>query len=162
LGIELRNDLLAALDDKFVMYNSPAEGPLNLGQTFLIKVKDAAKVQAALTKAIKGVSRQLGTDISIKKRTYHAVELREVNVRQQAFFFVPTFVIHKDWLAFSYFPQPVQGYILRAQAELPVWKPDARTQESLDKLPKEFISISVTDPRPTIKQLLALAPIVGG
>ena len=162
LGIDLRNDLLAALDDKFAMYSSPSDGPLNLGQTFLLRVKDGAKVQESLTRALKNLSRITGTDIAVKTRTYHGVELHEVHVRQQGFFFVPTYAVHKDWLAFSYFPQAVQGYVLRATGELPAWKPDAHTRAFLDRMPKEFISIAVTDPRPTVKQLLALSPFVGG
>ena len=39
-------------------------------------------------------------DVSVKKKTYHGVELREVHVRQEGFFFVPTYAIHKDWLVF--------------------------------------------------------------
>ncbi len=162
LGIDLRNDLLGALDDKFAMYSSPADGPLNLGQTFLLKVKDPAKLQESLSRALKNLGRITGTDIAIKKRTYHGVEVSEVHVRQQGFFFVPTYAVHKGWVVFSYFPQAVQGYILRATGELPAWKPDPRTQAFLDRLPKEFISISVTDPRPTVKQILALSPLIGG
>jgi hypothetical protein len=160
LGLDVRNELLGALDDKFVLYSSPADGPFSMGQTFMIKVKDAQKVQSSLSKIIKSLGRLAGLDISIKKRPYHGVDLREVQVRQQGFFVTPSYAIHKDWLAVGLFPQPVQGYILRATGELPVWKPDARTQESFDKLPKEFISVSVADPRPTVKQLLSVGPIV--
>ena len=39
LGIDLRKDLLGALGDKVVQYNSPSEGPLNLGQTFVTDVR---------------------------------------------------------------------------------------------------------------------------
>src|SRR5262249_30226920 len=53
-------------------------------------------------------------------------------------------------------------YILRATGELPAWKPDAGVRKSLEQLPKEFLSVSVSDPRPSVKQLLALAPLVGG
>jgi hypothetical protein len=161
LGVDLRNELLAALDDKFVLYSSPTEGPFSMGQTFMVKVKDAQKVQSSLSKIIKSVGRLTGVDVSIKKRAYHGVDLREVQVRQQGFFVMPSYAIHKDWLVVGFFPQPVQGYILRATGELPTWKPDARTQESLDKLPKDFISVSVSDPRPTVKQLLSVGPIIG-
>src|SRR5262249_42160949 len=55
-----------------------------------------------------------------------------------------------------------QGYIRRANGDLPVWKPSARVQESLAKMPKEFVSISYADPRPTINTLLSVAPMIGG
>jgi len=66
-----------------------------------------------------------------------------------------------DWLVFSYYPQPVHGYILRTKGELPSWKPDETVMRSLDKLPREFLSVSVSDPRPSVKQVLALGPLVG-
>ncbi len=160
LDVDLRNELLGALGDQFVMYSSPADGPLSLGQVFLFQVNDAPKLQAALNKAIKGMGRLTGLDLGINKRDYHGAELREVHVRQQGFFFMPTYTVHKGWLAVSYFPQPVQGFVQRANGQLPTWSPDERTRQALEKLPKDFISVSVTDPRPTVKQVLSVAPMI--
>jgi hypothetical protein len=160
LGIDLRKDLLESLGDRFLMYNSPDEGPLTLGQVVAIKVKNAAKLQEALESMIKGAARSSGADVRLKKRTYRGVELREVHVKQQGFTFTPTFTIHKDWLVVSLYPQPVHGYILRATGEIPAWKPDARVAQALERLPKEYTSIAFSDPRPTIKQLLSLAPFI--
>jgi hypothetical protein len=162
VGVNIRNDLLGNLDGQVLHYNSPAEGPFTLGQTFLLKVKDADKVQAALEQAIKGIGQATGADVSIKKKKYRGVELREVHVRQQGFFFKPTYAVHKDWLVVGYFPQQVHGYILRATGEVPSWKPGPHLQAAFDKLPKEFVSVSVSDPRPTVKQFLSIAPIIGG
>lgn len=160
LDVDLRNELLASLGDRFAMYSSPADGPLSLGQVFLFQVKDPAKLQAALNKAIKGFGRLSGLDLGINKRDYHGAELREVQIRQEGMFLMPTYTVYKGWLAVSYFPQPVQGFVQRANGNLPTWKPDERTQQALDKLPKEFISVSVTDPRPTVRQVLSLAPMI--
>lgn len=162
LGIDLRKDLLGSLDDRFVGYTSPSEGPLTMGQVYLFKVKDADKVKESLEQVIKAISRLGVGDIALKKRTYHGVEVREVRVKQQGFFFVPTYAIHKGYLCLSLYPQPVHGYILRANGEMPGWKPSQKVQALLDEMPKEAVSISYSDPRPTIKQLLALAPTIGG
>jgi hypothetical protein len=161
LGVNLRKDLLDSLDGQFATYTSPSEGPLSLGQTFLFKVKDAKKLQETLDQVVKGIGKATGQDISVTKKKYHGVELNMVEFRKEGFFFVPTYAIHKDWLIVSYFPQQVQGYILRVTGDLPAWKPEPSTVAALDKLPKEFVSISVSDPRPGVKQLLALAPIAG-
>jgi hypothetical protein len=160
LGIDVRKDLLGSLGARFVHYTSPSEGALNFGEVLLFQVKDAEKLRATLDQAIKGLASSTGANIRVKKRMYHGVELREVHVKQQGFFFLPTYAIHKDWLVISYFPQPVQGFVLRTAGSLPAWKPDPTTQESLDKLPKEFVALSVSDPRPTVKQVLTLAPVV--
>src|SRR5205814_706312 len=81
---------------------------------------------------------------------------------EKGFIFVPTYSICKDWLVVSYYPQAVQGFILRAQKELPAWKPGGHVKRSLEQMPKEFLSLSVSDPRPTVKQLLTLAPLIAG
>ena len=96
-----------------------AEGPFTLGQTFLVKVKNPDKLHAALDQAIKAIGQATGADVSVKKKKYRGVELREVHVHQQGFFFLPTYAMHDGWLVLGYYPQNVQGYILRATGEVP-------------------------------------------
>jgi hypothetical protein len=162
LGVDLRKDLLDSLGDKVVFYTSPSEGPLSLGMTLMVRVKDAKKAQEALDQAVKGLGKASGAEVTLKKKTYHGVEMREVHVAQQGFIFVPAYVIYKDWLVIAPYPQQVQGYILRAKGDLTAWKPDQRVQKSLADLPKEFISIAYDDPRPTVKEVLSIAPLIGG
>jgi hypothetical protein len=161
LGINFRQDLLGSLGDRFVQCSSATDGPLFFGNTYLIRVKDPGKLETALDQAIKGFAKQRGLDVRTRKRAYHGVALHEVHVHQQGFFFLPAYAIHKGWLAVAYYPQPIQAFILRANGELPAWKPDGPTREAFARLPQEFTTVSVSDPRPTVKQVLALAPLVG-
>jgi hypothetical protein len=162
LGIDLREDLLAALDGRFVGYSSPAEGPFTLGQTFLLKVKDADKLQGSIEGAIKGLARTAGGEVKVHKRHYRGVDLRMVQPKVPGFPFTPTYAITGGWLVVAFFPQPVEGFIARSKGVMPSWKPGPDVQDSLRHLPKEFISISYSDPRPTLKQLLSIAPLIGG
>src|SRR5206468_1243453 len=93
--------------------------------------------------------------------TFRKVEVYEVSVQQRGFVFLPTYTIHNGWLAVSLFPQPVQGFILRSEGEVPSWKPGAQVRETLAKMPKEFVAVSVSDPRPSIRQILSVAPFIG-
>jgi hypothetical protein len=162
LGVDLRKDLLGSLGDHIVTYNSPAEGFLTLGQTILIQVKDAKKLEESLKQAIRGAAKLAGVDVTIKNRTYHGVAIHEVHLRQPGFIYIPTFAIHDDWLAIAYYPQPVQGFILRSTKEVAAWKPGQQAQASFNKLPKEFVSVYYSDPRPALNFVLSLAPFVGG
>jgi hypothetical protein len=162
LGIDIRKDLLGSLGDQLLYYSSPAEGVFTFGQTVAFKVKDRAKLEEALEKAIKGLASLTGADVSIKKKNYRGIDVREVYVAEKGFIFVPTYAICKDWLVVGYYPQGVQGFILRSQKELPAWKPGAHVRRSLEEMPKEFLSVSVSDPRPSVKQILTLAPLIGG
>src|SRR5262249_41432869 len=114
----------------------------------------------AVEAAVKGLAKTAGVEITTKKKTYRGVELREVHVNVPGFIFIPTYAIHKDWFVVSYYPQAVQGYVLRAAGELPTWKPGPQTAATLAKLPKEFTSIAVSDPRPALRVLLSFAPLL--
>jgi len=159
---DLRKVLLGALEGQVVLYATPSEGPLSLGQVLMVKVKDEAQLKKAIEGLVKGVSKAANTEVTLKKRTYRGVEVREVRVKEQGFFFTPTYTIHKGWLAISLFPQPVHGYILRANGEMGAWKPSPNVQANFDKLGKEFISVSYSDPRPSLKTLWSVAPTIGG
>src|SRR5262249_35010808 len=143
-------DLLGALGGQVVLYSTPSEGPLSIGQVLMVKVEDEAKLKKAIDGLIKGLSKTAGSEVVVKKRTYRGAEVREVRVKEQGFFFVPTYTIHKGWLAISLFPQPIHGYILRANGEMAGWKPSPKVQANLDKMGKEFISVSYSDPRPAL------------
>ena len=160
LGFDLRKELLGALGGRFVYYNTPSDGPLTLGGTLLLQVRDAEKLQASLDQLARSLGKLAGVEVRIKKRNYHDVALREVHVRQQGFFFVPTYAIHNGWLAVSFYPQPVQGFVLRSKGELTAWKASPRVQASFEKLPREFISVSYSDPRPSLRQVFSLAPLI--
>jgi hypothetical protein len=161
LGIDLRKDLLGSLDNQFVQYTSPSEGPVNLGQTYLFKVKDQKKLEEALEQAIKGLSKLTTTEVKNKKRIYKGVEVHEVHFGQQSFPVVPTYAIHEGWLVIGYYPPAVHGYIARSKKEMGAWKPTPKTEEALKLLPQEFISVSYSDPRPSIRTLLSIAPVIG-
>ncbi|MCS7047260.1 MAG: hypothetical protein NZO58_12955, partial [Gemmataceae bacterium] len=74
----------------------------------------------------------------------------------------PSYVIHKGWLAIASYPQGLYGFILRSNGELPSWQPNAEVTKALAAFPKEFTSITISDPRPTIKTVLSAAPPLFG
>ncbi len=162
LGIDVRKDLLGSLGGQFVSYTSPADGPLTLGVTVLFKVKDADKLESALELIIKNLGTAAGKQVRIKKRDYRGAVLREVYVQEKGFIFVPTYTIHKDWLVIGWYPQAVQAFVQRSKGELAAWKPSERVKASLAKLPQKFHSITYSDPRPSMKQLMSIAPLIAG
>lgn len=162
LGVDLRKDLLGSLGDRFATYASPGDGPFVFGLTVLLQVKDAAKLEASLEQIIKNLGNAAGVKIRIKKRDYRGAAIREVYVQEKGFIFVPAYTIHKDWLVVGWYPQSVQAFVQRSKGELAAWKPSERVKNSLSKLPSQFVSISYSDPRPMLKQLMAIAPFIAG
>ncbi|HZY85312.1 MAG TPA: hypothetical protein VFE78_10810 [Gemmataceae bacterium] len=160
LGFDLRKDLLGALGDRFVMYNTPSDGPLSLGSTLLFQVRDAEKLQASLDQLARSLGKLAGVEVRIKKRAYSDVTLHSVHIRQQGFFFVPSYAVHNGWLAVAFYPQPVQGFVRRSKGEMATWRPSAQVKASFEKLPQQFISVSYSDPRPSLRQVFSLAPLI--
>jgi hypothetical protein len=160
LGVDLRKDLLGSLGDRFATYSTPSEGPLTLGTTFLFKVKNEEKLEESLEGAIRGLSKAANADVRIRKRTYKGAVLREVQIRERGFPFRPTYAIYKGWLAVSFFPQPIQGWVSRTKGDMKSWKPTPEVAETFKSLPRDAISISYSDPRPALKQLLSIAPMI--
>src|SRR5262249_47431998 len=109
LGVDLQGDLLGALGDKVVFYSSPGEGPLIFSYTFLFEIKDAKKLQDALDQVTRALINLGGNAWSVKKKPYRGTELVQFRFRQQGFPFLPTFAVHKGWLAVSFFPQAIMG-----------------------------------------------------
>jgi hypothetical protein len=58
-------------------------------------------------------------------------------------------------------PQSVNTFLLRLDKKLPQWKPSDEVQAALDTVPKEFVSLSVSDPRPSVQSMLTLATTMG-
>ena len=160
LGISLRDDLFGSLDTLTMQYSSPSEGILSLGQVELVKVKDVKKLQGSLDKVAKSLSAIPGVPLVIKKKPYRGVELREIQIQSPGFFYAPTYGMYKDWFLISLYPQPVHGFILRQTGEIPAWAPGASLKQNLDKFPGEYVSVSVSDPRPTVRFLLSVLPTV--
>jgi hypothetical protein len=161
LGVKLKEELFGSFGDLVVSYSSPSEGPLGFGAVYLVKVKDAKKLQGSLDNLFKALGALPFVPVEVKKNTYRDAELHEIHVGGPAaagFAYLPTFTIHKGWLALAFYPQPVQGYVLRSKGDLPAWKASPNLTKRLENFPKEFVSIAVSDPRPTLKFLFSIAP----
>jgi hypothetical protein len=167
LGLDVRKDLLASLGPLSVLYNSPGEGPLSLGFGLAVQVKDADKLKEGLAAVFQSLPAAVGADLSVKPQTYHGVELHTLRYPEKGFFLMPSYTVHKGWLVVGMFPQTVQGYVLRSGGKYKVWKPTPLTGEVLEGVRKEgerarVVSVSVSDPRPSLRQLCTLGPFIGG
>ena len=159
IGVNIRNDLLGSLGSLVVNYKSPLESPIfGIGSVTLIKVDNEKKLLEAVAAIQKTFPAIPNVELEVKFKKFRGVDVVEIQLGPG--FTTPTFAIYKGWLVWASYPQPVHGFILRAQGELPTWKLEARTEKALAPFPKEFISISLTDPAPGVQFLLSLAPPV--
>ncbi|MCS6851129.1 MAG: hypothetical protein NZ700_08185 [Gemmataceae bacterium] len=160
LGIDLRSDLLGSLGSRIVSYHSKSAISL-LGMTILLEIKDEAKLRQAVTQLTRGCEKLSDGKVRVRTSTYRNVPLHSLYVEQEEFPFTPTFALHQGWLVVGLYPQTVQDFILRQKGELPAWVPDAAMKQALNRAPKAFTAVSVSDPRPGVLTLWGLAPIAG-
>jgi hypothetical protein len=158
IGVDLRKDLFANFDDLTIQYVSPSEDAFGIAGTSLFKVKDEAKLRKAINSLIGAIPKIPGVEMGMKKRTFRGVEVLEFHAHTPGNYAVMSIAVHKGYLAFANYPQPIHGFILRMNGELPTWKADERVSKAIGAFPKQFTSISVSDPRPGVQGLIAVLP----
>ena len=159
LGLNVKEDLLPHLGDKFVMYQTPTEGLSVFGTVICISVKDAEKVKAATDRLQRGLETLAGNPLKLRRKLLHGVEIREVYSRGFGFI-TPTYAVVGDWLVIAGHPQPVQGFVLRHKGELEKWQPDSGTAARLSKMPADAIGIQYCNPKSTVHNLCCIGPLV--
>lgn len=161
LGLDPREDVLAALGDVHCFYNDPAGGPFGMGFGMAFSVRDRAKLQ-------KSIEFLVGRSDKLLQEAQTPVPLvvqrsREGNrdlITLPAGMFTPTIGIGDKWVVLSFFPQSVRAFFMREDGRLPRWTPAADHLEALAKLPKEFTAISIDDPRQGLQGLYAFIPMI--
>jgi hypothetical protein len=160
VGVDIHKELFGSFGDVMVSYSSPSDGILGTGALVAIQVKDGKKLHATLEKLAKAIPANPGGELVLNKKAYHGGEIMQVMLVGKTNSHVATVGVYKDWFIYSNFPQPIKGFILRQEGELPAWKADAALTKALAPFPKEFTAIQVSDPRPAVQTVLTATPLV--
>jgi hypothetical protein len=161
IGVDINKDLFENFGDVVVSYRSPSDGILGTGAVVAINIKDGKKMGATIDKLVKAIPAIPGGELTLKKKAYRGGEIMQITMAgPQANAHLATIGIYKDWFVYSQYPTSIKGFILRQEGEIPAWKPDASLTKALAQFPSEFNSIQVSDPVPTVRTLLAAAPLV--
>ena len=160
IGVDLNKELFASFGDTMVAYSSPSDGFLGTGAVVAIQLKDPKKLDATIAKLVKAVGANPGGELSMKKKSYHGGEIMQLQLSGPIVnSHLASIGIYKNWFIYAQYPQPIKGFILRQEGELPAWKADAALTKALAQFPSEFTSIRVSDPRPTVETLLSITPL---
>jgi hypothetical protein len=165
LGMDLREELLGALDSTVVLSSAYSEGPWLLGNTFAVKVKDADKLQAALDKLVEKLKKVVNQPdvVQVSQTTYCGATIRSVCLGTVC----PSYTIHNGWLVMGPYPQNVKAYLWRTKHPGHAWKVPAIVDHAIAEGLKngtpntKLAAVTVTDPRRSLELLLPLAPLVG-
>jgi hypothetical protein len=157
LGCDLRNDILAHLGPVQCVYTDANQGMLGAETGLILQVANAAKLRASIDKILKRLDDQFPENqVKAIQREKHGQKL--ITIQFGGGISNPTLLISDKWMCLGSAPQTIEAFALRLKGDLPVWKPDAETNEALAAVPKKFSSISVAYPRQAIRLLVSIVP----
>jgi hypothetical protein len=165
IGVDIRKDIVGMLGGRVILYNAPSEGPMSLGFGAVFDVKDEATLKAGLANLLKAAPMILGDNVTVRKQACAGADLYSFHSGTENFIFSPSFSVHKGRLVAGLYPQTVRGYLQRANGKMTAWKPATLLSEAFATAKKgkgKVVGLMVSDPRPTIRQLCSIGPLIGG
>jgi prepilin-type processing-associated H-X9-DG protein len=158
LGIDLKRDLFDPLGNVTCVYADQLQGFMGIGAVAAIAVDDAPRLRTTLANLLLRASAETRGQMQIRAVPKFD---RELTVLQFSEFpFAPTLCVDDKWLVIGLTSQSVESFLMRLDGKLPRWEPGEEHAAGLAQLGDEFTSISVTDPRDTMKSLLGAAPML--
>ena len=169
LQFDPKEELLDSLGNVVCIYGDPRQTYLGIGAGLAISVKDADQLRKTLD-VVAGTLVETIADpnaLSIRGTNKHGRKI--VTFEIGGGFMNPAYAVDDEWLVIGLMPQSVEAFLLRLDNKrqgnhigLANWKPTRSYQQAFDELPKEFVSISVMDPRKSYRALLGAAPWLMG
>lgn len=164
IGGHPRDVFSAGLGDLFCIYNDPSSMPIpvGIGPVLSASVEDRSVVEATLKRLF-----ELAEQIPEAEK----VTIREAQKNGHTFFsfqiqggvpVVPTIMVTDDWLVACIMPGAAQSFSARIEGRIKKWEPTEEVLAALTELPKEFSSISMSDPRPGYRSMMTWAPMAMG
>ncbi len=158
---DLKDTLLANLGPVCVLFSDPTNGIGGFGAGLAVQAREPDTLREVLNNVLRLVPDQQNPNglliVRIDKEGQEYVSFIAPGVPIE-----PTLTITDDWLVVGLSPQTVDSFVQRLKGELDPWKPSAEQQALLDKLPAEFTSLSLTDPRETIRTINQYLPLLQG
>ena len=164
IGGHPRDVFSAGLGDLFCIYNDPSSMPIpvGIGPVLSASVADRTVVESTLRRLFE-LAKQLpdAEKISIRESKKNGHTFFSFQI-QGGVPVVPTIMVTDDWLVASIMPGAAQSFSARTEGRLSQWEPTEEVLNALTQLPKEFTSISVSDPRPGYRSMMTWAPMAMG
>ncbi|QDU38808.1 hypothetical protein Mal4_31380 [Maioricimonas rarisocia] len=163
LGISIRDDLLAALGSLSCVYGDGSQGILGFGGALTVSVEDPSRLRATLRNLLGSAQRELQReDVPFRVRSIERRGREVVLLEIAEGAFSPALCIDGEWMCIGLDAQSVDAFLLRRDGDLPTWEPSPEAEEALAAVPQEIIGLSMTDPRPAIRSLMSMAPMLVG
>lgn len=155
-GLDVQQDLLACLGPAIVMFtDSETAMPLLPNVAVCVQVVDAPMLRGSLKRLIDRL-RELDEDNSVTFLNSMVGEIELTSVGSAGVPVWPTIAVADDWAIIGLNSQIVETTLERMAGKRSRWVPEADLAKHIERLPKEFTSLSVVDQR---QQLQGLWPM---
>lgn len=161
LGFDPKSELVDALGHVVCIYGDTAAGiPGGFGFTIALSVEKPDVLQKTLKTGFEKLQTVFPNGFNAAEeersgRPVWVVDMGSLPIH-------PTAALDKKWLWIGLTPQSIESALLRVDGKLDSWKPSEAEQAALDSVPKEFVGLSLTDPRPLYSAVVTYLPIVAG
>jgi len=158
LGFDPQADLFDTLGNVIAPFVEPGQNFLWFGGCGVaVEVKDAVKLRRTLDQILAMAEAMSGGDFKTIRTAKHGREIITFHMEDVE---AGGLVVDDDWLVLGLVPQTVESFLLRIDGKLPRWTVSREVAAALEKMPREFTSIAVSNPRATYRALLAYAPLL--
>ena len=161
IGINPKKDLFDPLGNVVCVYGDTRQGSFGMGIGLVLKVDDPQTLRSTLNDLAGMAAEKIPADeLTIRSTKKHGRDIITFEIAGGAF--NPSFAVDDDWLAIGLFPQTVEAFLLRLDDKLSVWKPSSSYRDGFAEMPKEFTSLTVSDPRKSYRTIMGWAPMLMG
>jgi hypothetical protein len=161
IGINPKKDLFDPLGNVVCVYGDTRQGSFGMGIGLVLKVDDPQTLRSTLNDLAGMAAEKIpADDLTIRRTKKHGRDIITFEIAGGAF--NPSFAVDDDWLAIGLFPQTVEAFLLRLDDKLSVWKPSSSYRDGFAEMPKEFTSLTVSDPRKSYRTIMGWAPMLMG
>jgi hypothetical protein len=159
LGFDLKTDLFDALGHVVCLYGDSAAGiPGGFGFGIAISVEKPDVLQKTLKSGLERLQSAIPNGFSIGEEERSGRPVWTFDIGQLPIH--PAVALDKHWLFVGLTPQAIESALMRVDGKLDRWKPSEAEQAALDSVPKQFVALALSDPRPLYTTAITFLPLV--
>ncbi|NQV27575.1 MAG: DUF1559 domain-containing protein [Rhodopirellula sp.] len=158
IGFDPKTDLFDTLGNVTTCYLDSSQDFFGIGGLAVVtEVKDAEKLRRTLDHILLMAEAAADGEFSVVRSEKYGRQIITFEVEDVEF---GGLVVDKDWLIAGLMPQTAEAALLRIDGKLDRFVPSRELQVALDTMPKEFTSITVSNPRRIYRALMGYAPLL--
>jgi hypothetical protein len=160
VGLKLQQDLLEPLGHVHTFYADSGEGLFGLGFAYVASVDDAGRLRQSIDHLLGRAVAESDGKLSVQRVTKFGREIALLQIAQSPV--TPALCVDDNWLCVGVSPQIVESFLRRLDGSMRRWQPDEATTALLEDMPQQFVSLTLSDPRPGYRMVLNWVPLMVG